>query len=212
MRVILNIYLIIQYAVAGMVIAVVLLMLARLLLNYADLNPFGRPVMFVRRLSDPLVNPVRRALLQFGFGPNVAPLVTILLFILVGWFALMLTESLLDTAAGIVYSFSGQTRGALIAIFGYVLYGLLGLYSLLIFIRIIFSWGAISHHNPVMRFLANATDPLLLPLRRIIPTLGMFDISPIVAFIIIWLFQAAIAGTLLAGKPVHFIRAMLALG
>jgi len=40
---------------------------------------------------------------------------------------------------------------------------------------------------------------LLGPLRRIIPPLGMMDISPIFAFIIIWLFQKAIQGTLLRG-------------
>jgi uncharacterized protein YggT (Ycf19 family) len=34
-------------------------------------------------------------------------------------------------------------------------------------------------------------------LRRIIPPLGFFDISPLVAFMLIWLFQAAIAGTLM---------------
>jgi YggT family protein len=50
-----------------------------------------------------------------------------------------------------------------------------------------------------MRFLVNATEPLLGPLRRTIPSVGMFDISPFVAFIIIWLFQAAIQGTLLRG-------------
>ena len=50
-----------------------------------------------------------------------------------------------------------------------------------------------------MRFLVDATEPLLGPLRRIIPPLGMMDISPIVAFFILWLFQAAIAGTLLRG-------------
>jgi YggT family protein len=48
-----------------------------------------------------------------------------------------------------------------------------------------------------MRFLVRTTEPLLGPLRRMIPPLGMFDISPLVAFFIIWLFQAAIRGTLL---------------
>jgi YggT family protein len=55
-----------------------------------------------------------------------------------------------------------------------------------------------------MRFLINTTEPLLGPLRRTVPPVGMFDISPIVAFIILWLFQAAIAGTLLRGMPVMF--------
>jgi len=49
-----------------------------------------------------------------------------------------------------------------------------------------------------MRFLVRATEPLLGPLRRIIPPLGFMDISPIVAFLLIWLFQAAIRGTLLS--------------
>jgi YggT family protein len=50
-----------------------------------------------------------------------------------------------------------------------------------------------------MRFLVKTTEPLLGPLRRIVPPLGMLDISPIVAFLILWLFQQAIAGTLLRG-------------
>jgi YggT family protein len=100
----------------------------------------------------------------------------------------------LNTLAGILLA---TKQGAFVAAIGHVLYGLLGFYALLIFIRIIFSWGMVSYANPVMRFLINATDPLLVPLRRMIPPLGMIDISPIVAFIILWLFQAAIAGTLL---------------
>src|ERR1043166_9664762 len=86
------VYLLIQYLVVAVVLGVILLMLVRLALNYADLNPFSRPVMYVRRLSDPLVNPVRRSLIQFGFGPNITPLVVILITILLGWFVLQLAE------------------------------------------------------------------------------------------------------------------------
>src|SRR5205823_4081135 len=100
------------------ILAVVVLMLVRFILNYADMNPFSRPVILVRRLTDPYVNPVRRALMGFGVQPNGAP--------------------------------------------------------------------------------------LLVPLRQMIPPLGMFDISPIVAIIIIWLFQTAIAVTLLRGWQPNF--------
>ena len=193
--------LLMQYAVVTAVIAVVALMLVRLALNYADLNPFNRSVLFVRGLSDPFINPVRRALLQFGFGPNLAPLVTILLAILLGYFVILLTNSILNTAAGVLLSSQAvpQRQSAIIAIIGYLLYGLLDIYVLLIFIRIIFSWGQVSYANRVMRFLVNATDPLLVPLRRIIPPFGMFDLSPIVAFIILWLLKAAVFAVLIAG-------------
>jgi YggT family protein len=92
------------------------------------------------------------------------------------------------------------------ATIGYVLYGLLALYFLLIIIRIVFSWGMMSYSNRVMRFLINVTEPLLGPLRRIVPPVGMFDISPIVAFIIVWIFQAAVAGTLLRGWQLSFFQ------
>jgi YggT family protein len=95
---------------------------------------------------------------------------------------------------------------ALPATIGYVLYGLLALYFLLIIIRIVFSWGMVSYSNRIMRLLVNATEPLLGPLRRIVPPVGMFDISPIVAFIIVWIFQAAVAGTLLRGWQLNFFQ------
>ncbi len=200
------VFLFFWYVIVGAIVAMIALMIVRLLLNYADLNPFSRPVLTVRRLTDPFVNPVRRALLGFGVQPNVAPLFVILLTILVGYFVLMLAASVLNTLAGIILSVSSGRAGGIVALFGYVLYGMLALYGLLIMIRIIFSWGQIGHGNRVMRFLAGATDPILVPLRRMIPPLAMFDISPIVAFILIWLFQGAIAMTLLRGWPIVFFE------
>lgn len=202
MVVIYSIYLFITYGITALIVATIVLMLLRLLMNYADVNPFNRSAMMVRRLSDPLVDPVRRSLAGFGVEPKIAPLITILLVILVGWFAVQLAASVLNTVAGVMLAVS---RSSVVAVIGYLLYGLLAFYSLLIFIRIIFSWGMVRYSNPLMRFLVNATDPLLVPLRRMIPPLGMFDLSAIVAFILIWLFQQAIAGTLLMGWPVRII-------
>ena len=193
----------IWYLVVAVIAAVIVLMLVRFILNYADVNPFSRHYIFVRRLTDPYVNPVRRALMGFGIQPNGAPLVVVLLAILLGYLTLMLASGILNTAAGVAVSLAGGAAGAL-ALVGYLLYGLLSLYLLLIMIRIIFSWGQVSYVNPVMRFLVRVTDPLLVPLRQMIPPLGMFDISPIVAFLIIWLFRAAVAFTLLRGWPLGF--------
>jgi YggT family protein len=86
-----------------------------------------------------------------------------------------------------------------ISALGFIIYGALSVYIVFIFMRIVFSWGMVSHSNRLMHFLVNVTEPLLGPLRRIIPPLGVMDISPIFAFLIIWLFQMAIRGTLLRG-------------
>jgi YggT family protein len=189
-----SLYLLIQYLVAGVVLGVIVLMLVRLVLNYADVNPFSRPVIQVRRLSDPFVNPVRRGLLQLGFGPNITPLVVILIAIVLGWFVLQLADSILSMILGIY----GAVRAArVIAVVGYLLYGFLDIYALLIVMRIVFSWGNVSYSNRVMRFLVNATDPLLVPLRRIIPPLGMFDLSALVALLLLWMLKTAVAAVLL---------------
>src|SRR2546423_5579810 len=161
------------YLIVAAIVAVVALMIVRFVLNYADLNPFSRPVILVRSLTDPFVNPVRRALAGFGIQANGAPLVVILLAILLGYFVLLLAAGILNTAAGVALRLTTGAAGGGVPLIGYVLYGLLSLYMLLIVIRIVFSWGQVSYVNRVMRFLVGVTDPMLTPLRHMIPPLGM---------------------------------------
>lgn len=189
-------FLFLNWAIMAIILAVIAIMVVRLIVNAADLNPFAFPSRTARRLSDPFIFPVRRGLMGFGVDPKFAPLVVILIVILLGWFAIQLADTLRFTIVGLVASIAGA---APVRALGFVLYGLISIYILLVFVRIIFSWGMVSYSNRLMRFLVNATEPLLGPLRRMIPPLGVIDISPIVAFIILWLFQSAIAGTLLRG-------------
>ena len=186
----------VNWAVTAVIIAVILLMVFRMIANYANLNPFAWTSLTIRRLTDPFVLPVRRALLGFGVDPKYSPLVVILIVILLGYFVLQLASTIAGTLSGLLVSLQ---QGSMVSALGFILYGLISIYILLIFIRIIFSWGMISYSNRIMRFLVNTTEPLLGPLRRMIPPLGAMDISPIVAFLILWLFQQAIAGTLLRG-------------
>ena len=181
------------YIVAGAVLGIILLVIARLIVIYADVNPFNRTAMMVRQLSDPLVNPVRGFLLSYRLDPKLAPFVTILIAILIGWFILQLVGSIVFTVRGIVTSVQ---IGSITSLVGYILFGALALYSLMIIARVIFSWG-LTYGHPFMRFLMRWTDPVLIPFRRLIPPLGMFDVSPIVVLIILQVFQAVIAGTLI---------------
>jgi YggT family protein len=132
----------------------------------------------------------------FGVDPKFNPLVVILITILLGWFFLWLTEEVASTLIGLLMSIKAANP---ISALGFIIYGALSVYIVFIFMRIVFSWGMVSHSNRLMRFLVNVTEPLLGPLRRVIPPLGVMDISPIFAFLIIWLFQMAIRGTLLRG-------------
>jgi YggT family protein len=187
----------INWAVTAVIVAVVLLLVFRLIVIQADLNPFGWLARTTRRLADPITVPVAKSMARMGINPKYSPLVTILITILLGWFVLQLARSIANSLGGMLF---GIQQGAPTLVIGHILYGLLSVYGLLIFMRIVFSWGMVSYRNRVMRFLVDTTEPLLGPLRRIIPPLGMIDISPLVAFFIVWLFQSAIAGTLLSGQ------------
>jgi len=201
MLIVSRIYLFVSWAVTLVILGTILVVVLRLIANQVDLNPFGSVSITLRRLTDPLIAPVRRALMGFGVDPKYAPLVTILITILLGWFVLQLVANVANTVAGVLLS---SQRAAIGPLVGYVLYGLLALYSLLIFIRIVFSWVMVSHSNRVMRFLVNITEPFMGPLRRTVPPVGRFDISPIVGLVIIWIFQAAVVGTLLRGWQLVF--------
>lgn len=187
------VWLAVWYLVVSVIVGVILLILARVIVNYADMNPFSRIALTIRQFSDPLVNPVRRILMSYGLDQKIAPFVTILIAILIGWLLLELAGSLHFTLGGVVNSLQ---RGALVPLMGYLLFGVLAVYSLMIVSRIILGWG-MSYGNRLMRFLVRLTEPVLGPFRRIIPPLGMFDISPIIVLLILQLFQRAIAGTLI---------------
>ena len=181
------------WTIATIILVVVVLMAARMVINHADLNPFSRPVLTVRRWTDPLVNPVRRALIGFGFSPNLAPLFVVLIAILLGYFASAFIGTVLGTIFGVIVS---AQSGRPVSLVGYLVLGLLAFYSLAIFMRILLSWF-VSPMNRLLHFLIRVTEPILGPARRIIPPLGMFDISPIIVLLLLDLLQKAVGATLL---------------
>ncbi|HEV8427255.1 MAG TPA: YggT family protein [Pyrinomonadaceae bacterium] len=186
-------------AISVSIAVVIALMIVRLIADAMDLNPFAWSSRTIRRLTDGLVIPVRGGLRGFGVDPKFAPLVVILIAIVLGYFVIRLFATVANMVLGIIES---AQRGAFIWVLGFILLGLISIYMLLVIIRVIFSWGMLSYSNRIMRFLIDVTEPLLGPLRRTIPLLGQFDISPIVALLLLWLLQAAVGGTLLSGAPI----------
>lgn len=63
---------------------------------------------------------------------------------------------------------------------------LIELYTFVLLIRILMSWiPNLDPYNPIVRILLQVTDPVLEPARKLIPPIGMIDISPIVVFIVL---------------------------
>jgi YggT family protein len=66
----------------------------------------------------------------------------------------------------------------------------LQIYTFVLLIRILITWiPNLDPYNPAVQLLFRVTDPVLEPARKIIPPIGMIDISPIVVFIVLGFVQ-----------------------
>jgi YggT family protein len=79
---------------------------------------------------------------------------------------------------------------------GELLCTLVLLYTIVIFLVIVFSWFPVQPGGPadgIFRFLRRLTDPVLLPLRRLIPPIGgALDISSLVVILVLFVLRGII--------------------
>lgn len=65
----------------------------------------------------------------------------------------------------------------------------------LILVRALISWVNPDPFNPVVQFLTRTTEPILQPIRRLLPPMGI-DISPVIAFLAIIFLKSFLVSTL----------------
>ena len=159
-------------------------LLLRLIFSYSDPNPFGAVGRFsfkIRKLTERIVYPAANMLARFRADPRLAPLITILIAALLVYFALGIIESTFFIISGLI---TGLAAGSVKIIVGFLLYAILSIYILLIFIRFLSSWFVFSR-STFLGFVRRVTDPVLLPVQRLIPPIGMFDISGMIVLLLL---------------------------
>ena len=57
--------------------------------------------------------------------------------------------------------------------------------SLAIFGRVILSWILPKANDPFSKFLQQITEPILQPIRQFVPPMGMFDLTPMIALLVL---------------------------
>lgn len=76
----------------------------------------------------------------------------------------------------------------------------LQIFQILILIRVVLSWVASPvSRNPLIELIRRSTDPILEPIRRVVPDMGGIDLSPIVALLLLSLLQRMVAGMAYSG-------------
>ena len=74
-----------------------------------------------------------------------------------------------------------------------VLLLLIDIYQIILLLRVLLSWFRVDPYNPVARILYTLTDPLLDPIRQFLPSTGMLDFSPLIAFLLLFALRNVIA-------------------
>lgn len=133
-------------------------------------NPLAQGIL---RLTSPVVVPVRRVVPPLGRLDTATVLVAFVIQYVTVFLLLMIV---------------GQTAGIVpIAVTAVVKLVVLSvnLFVYAIFIRVILSWIAQGSYNPATAIITTLTEPVLRPFRRILPAMGGFDLSPILAIILL---------------------------
>jgi len=159
-------------AVASVLGAVLLL---RFWMQAIRVRPPASVAQFTFTLSDWLVRPLRRVVPGVG-GYDWASLIGALLVVL-----LSASVMFLDGAPAQVVLQAGLYRFLTWIIYGFIA---------LLIIEAIFSW--INPHAPLAPFVRALNDPLLRPLRRVVPLLGGLDLSLLVALILLQIAQIVV--------------------
>jgi len=76
-----------------------------------------------------------------------------------------------------------------------ILIWILTLFQLAVLARVLLSWFPdIDRQHPVIQFLFNITEPVLRPVREMLPQSGMIDFSPMVVLLVLWVLMRILGG------------------
>ena len=157
-------------AVTSLYLLVLLLRFWMPLLQADFRNPLAQGIL---RLTSPLVVPVRRVVPPLGRLDTA----TVLVAFIIQYVTVFLLLIIVGQTAGIVPI-------AVTAVVKLVVLSI-NLFVYAIFIRVILSWVAQGAYNPATAIITTLTEPVLRPFRRVLPAMGGFDLSPILAIILL---------------------------
>ncbi len=145
--------------------------LIRLLLGYAGAS-FHNPLsQFLVKITNPVLVPMRRFIPSVGAIDTAAVVLAFVLTLIKVSLLLLVTSGSIHFPASIIYAI------------GELLKSIIWIYIFALIIQAVTSWIGSTQGNPVSPLVNSLTNPILRPIRRVVPIIGMMDLSPLVAII-----------------------------
>jgi YggT family protein len=174
-----------RYAILAAFGLAVLAGVASWLVRTQRVSPFSGLGRFLRGASDVVIKPMERRLLRLGGNPVHAGAWLAVVVAVAG----ILLLSLAQWAMGTGFLVSDAFRGGPRALARLVVIAVYNLLVLAIFVRVIASWFGAFAYNRWVRWAYVLTDWIVAPIRRVVPPFGSLDVSPLVAWLVLWVLQ-----------------------
>jgi YggT family protein len=145
------------------------------------INPFGRVARLFRTSVDPLLMPVERIVVRSGGLPQHAPWWSLVFVAVVGILLISALGFVREQVAMVLMAMNTGAHG----IYRLAVSWIITLFQVAIIFRVVMSWV---HFRPgawYSRWAYTLSEPILRPIRNLIPLIGMIDISPIVAWFLL---------------------------
>ncbi len=162
------------------------------LVRKRHISPFSGLARFMRDTVDPWIKPVERMVMRAGGNPVSAPWWALVFVVLSGLVLLSLLDFIRAQLAWAAMAATGGGGGLVMVLVRWTFQVL----RLAIIVRVASTWFQVSQYSKWVRWAYALSEPLLGPLRRIIPAIGMVDISPIVAWLLLSLLEGALLNAL----------------
>ena len=173
-----------------------LILILRIALQMFNVSPRNTVMQILRATTDPVLWWVARILgitpNQYYAGPSlsfdlIAALASVILLWLVRSVLMWVLQLIL-----LIPTWLLNPLASVGSILAFVLTLIFELYSLALLVRILFEWIRVPYSSRVMRFLWDITEPVLAPIRRVLPPFAGLDFSPLVAFFLLRLLEQVV--------------------
>lgn len=183
-----------RIVVASLFLASAVVALTHWAVRQGHMGAFGFWPRLVRRVSDPIVQPLERRLVRGGRNPQDAPIWLAGIVLVGGLVLLWVVRGIAGSVVSMQTAAGGGPRALL---FMGVRLGA-GLLKIALIVRVIGSWFGRGEYSRWLRPAYWITDWMIRPLRRLVPQVGMFDLTPLVAYIAVMLAEGLLLSLLAA--------------
>ena len=156
------------------------------------INAFNPVARFFRRTVDPLLRPIEERVVRAGGMPTAAPWWALAVVVIGGIILLTLLDWLAGQFAALTYASGAGPTGILRLVVSWIF----GIVKIALIVRVVSSWLRISPYSKWIHWAYRLTDPIIMPLSRVIPPIGMIDITPIVAYVLLLVLERIVMGVL----------------